>query len=54
MDQFFDRIGSQISTWLWFARSTRLGSDEFVMDLLHDVGPSNPPRHDERGESGAR
>lgn len=38
MDDIIDRIGSRISAWLWFARSTSLGSDALVTDLLGEVG----------------
>ena len=38
MDHIIHDIGSRISAWLWFARSTSLGSGEFVTDLLDEVG----------------
>lgn len=50
MDDIIDRIGSRISAWLWFARSTSLGSDALVTDLLGEVGPLQRPPHE--AESG--
>jgi hypothetical protein len=47
MDGFIDRIGLSVSTWLWFARSTRLGSDEMVDDLIGDMALPIPRRDGE-------
>lgn len=45
MDDIIDRIGFRISAWIWFARSTSLGSDVFVSDLLDEVGtPARRPQ----------
>jgi hypothetical protein len=43
MDQFIDTLGSRISAWLWFARTTSLGSDDLVNDLLDEVGATRRP-----------
>ena len=38
MDDIIETLGSRISAWLWFARTTSLGSDDLVNDLLDEVG----------------